>query len=222
MSTIAFIPARANSIRLPKKNIKKINGLPLIDYSVRFAKTLNFVNDIVISTDDKKILTMYRNKSFIKLFKRPKYLSTSKSTTVDVILHTLKKYESKFCKVDTILLLQPTSPIRSKKKIDLAFNIFNKHKKNKTIVSVSKSNDLIKRSFNIKNKKLELVKKKNTKSFNYQVNGNFYIASKSFLKKYKKFYYINRTLPFILNSKSLSIDIDSKKDFNDASNVLTK
>ena len=160
MNTIAFIPARANSIRLPQKNIKKINGLPLIDYSVRFAKKLKFVNDIVISTDDKKILSMYKNKNFIKLFKRPKYLSTSKSSTVDVILHTIKKYESKFSKVETILLLQPTSPIRSKKKIDLAFNIYNKHKKKNTIVSVSKSNNLIKRYFNIKNRKLKLNNKK--------------------------------------------------------------
>ena len=90
MNTIAFIPARANSKRLPKKNIKKLNGVSLIEHSVRFAKTLKFVDDIIISTDDKKIIKLYKKSKFIKLFKRPKHLATNNSETISVITHTLK------------------------------------------------------------------------------------------------------------------------------------
>ena len=66
MNTIAFIPARANSRRLPKKNIKKLNGVSLIEHSVRFAKSLKFVDDIIISTDDKKIIKLYKTKCYRK------------------------------------------------------------------------------------------------------------------------------------------------------------
>ena len=160
MNTIAFIPARANSKRLPKKNIKKLNGVSLIEHSVRFAKSLKFVDDIIISTDDKKIIKLYKKSKFIKLFKRPKHLATNNSETISVITHTLKKYEKKFNRTDTVILLQPTSPFRSNKIVHLAYNIYNKLKKTKSVISVSKSNNSLKRNFYIKNKYLEVVGKK--------------------------------------------------------------
>ena len=221
MNTVAFIPARANSKRLPKKNIKKLNGISLVEHSVRFAKTLKFVDDIIISTDDKKIIKMYKKFKFIKLFKRPKRLSTNKSKTVSVISHTLKKYEKKFNRAETIILLQPTSPFRSNKIVHLAYNIYNKLKKKKSIISVSKSNYSLKRNFYIKNRNLELVNKKtNRRKDVYQINGNFYIANKNFLNRYKSFYYTKKTIPIILKSKSLSIDIDTKEDFDKARRVI--
>ena len=221
MNTVAFIPARANSKRLPKKNIKKLNGISLVEHSVRFAKTLKFVDDIIISTDDKKIIKMYKKFKFIKLFKRPKRLSTNKSKTVSVISHTLKKYEKKFNRAETIILLQPTSPFRSNKIVHLAYNIYNKLKKKKSIISVSKSNYSLKRNFYIKNRNLELVNKKTNRHKDvYQINGNFYIANKNFLNRYKSFYYTKKTIPIILKSKSLSIDIDTKEDFDKARRVI--
>ena len=221
MNTVAFIPARGNSKRLPKKNIKKLNGVSLIEYSVRFARTLKFVDDIIISTDDKKIIKMYKNFKFIKLFKRPKHLSTNKSKTVSVISHTLKKYEKKFNKAQTVILLQPTSPFRSNKIVHLAYNIYNKLKKKKSIISVSKSNYPLGRNFYIKNKNLELVNKSKKRHKDiYQINGNFYIANKNFLNKYKSFYYTKKTIPIILKSKSMSIDIDTKEDFDKARRII--
>lgn len=221
MNTVAFIPARANSRRLPKKNIKKLNGISLVEHSVKFAKTLKFVDDIIVSTDDKKIIKMYKKFKFIKLFKRPKRLSTNKSKTVSVISHTLKKYEKKFNRVETVILLQPTSPFRSNKIVHLAYNIYNKLKKKKTIISVSKSNYSLKRNFYIKNRNLELVNTKTNRHKNvYQINGNFYIANKNFLNKYKSFYYTKKTIPIILKSKSLSIDIDTKEDFDKARRII--
>jgi len=221
MNTIAFIPARANSTRLPKKNIRKLNGVSLIEYSVRFARALQFVDDIIISTDDKKIIKMYKNFKFIKLFQRPKCLSTNKSKTVSAISYTLKKYEKRFNKVETVILLQPTSPFRSNKIIHLAYNIYNKLKKEKSIVSVSKSNYPSKRNFYIKNKNLELANKRTNRHKDiYQINGNFYIANKKFLNKYKSFYYTKKTIPIILKSKSMSIDIDTKRDFDKARRII--
>ena len=102
MSTIAFIPARKNSKRLPGKNTKKLNGISLIRYSINFAKKLNFIDDIIISTDDNKIIKMYKNYKYVKVFKRPKYLSGDKSKTISTIIFTAKKYEKIYQKIQTV------------------------------------------------------------------------------------------------------------------------
>ena len=105
----------------------------------------------------------------------------------------------------------------------LAYDIYNKLKKTKSVISVSKSNNSLKRNFYIKNKYLELVGKKNKTHKNiYQVNGNFYIGNKNFLDKYKSFYYTKKTIPIILKSGSLSIDIDTKEDFDKARRAIKK
>ena len=220
MKTVAFIPARKNSKRLPGKNIKKLNGLPLIKHSIEFARNLKFVDDIVISTDDKKIINMYKKSKIIKIFKRPKILSGDKAKTVNVVIYTAKKYEKKFSKIETIILLQPTSPFRSKKLIYTAFRNFIKYKKKNSIISVTKLNQEKKKSFLIKNKKLYYDSYKNKKKNSFYINGNFYISTLSFLKKYQSFFFKNKTLAMKLNFKPLSVDIDSIQDFRDAKSYI--
>lgn len=205
MKIIAVIPARAGSVRLPNKNIKKLNGIPLITRTIQFAKKLKFINDIVVSTNDPSIIKMNKYNKSIKTFNRPKNLSLKKTKTIDVILHVIKKYEKKFDKVETILLLQPTSPFRSIKKIYLGYQKYKMYKKKKSIVSVSKKNNL---------------NKVNNIKLTYQPNGNFYFASSDFLKKYRSFYLKNHTYKVILNSKFLSIDIDTIVDFKKAEKFL--
>ena len=66
MKVLAIIPARAGSIRQTKKNRKKLLGLPLINWTVNFVKKLNFVDDTLITTNDKYILEQFRDKSSAK------------------------------------------------------------------------------------------------------------------------------------------------------------
>ena len=118
MKAVAIIPARAGSTRLPKKNRKKLLGTSLIEWSINFAKKLKFLDDIIVTTNDKVILkNIKKNKSTVKTIIRPQVLSGKRTKMEDVIFHALRKYEKKFGKISTILLLQPTSPIRSVKKI---------------------------------------------------------------------------------------------------------
>ena len=93
MKVLAIIPARAGSIRLPKKNRKKLLGLPLINWTVNFVKKLNFVDDTLITTNDKYILEQFRDKSSAKVFDRPEYLASKSSNIIDVIIYELKRYE---------------------------------------------------------------------------------------------------------------------------------
>ena len=212
MKVVAIIPARAGSVRLPRKNRKKLLGKPLINWTINFVKKLKFVNDTIISTNDKIILKKITNKNkSMKVFIRPEYLARKSTNLIDAVIYDLVKYEKKFGKISTILLLQPTSPIRKVKELILAFKKFNFFKKKKSIISVSKTDHAGKRNFEIKNNRLILSKKKNF--FSYQANGNFFFATPSFLKKYKSFYCKNKTYPIIMKNKLMSTDIDTLKDF---------
>ena len=89
----------------------------------------------------------------------------------------------------------------------------------RSIVSVSKNIKKKGRSFIISNQFLK-ISKKDKKKQKYQMNGNFYIASKNFLKKNKSFFQDGKTLPVILNSKRLNVDIDTKKEYITAKKFL--
>ena len=83
----------------------------------------------------------------------------------------------------------------------------------KSVISVSSYNKNNKRKFMIKNNLLDECKNSNFFK-KFAINGNFYIASKKFLIKYKSFFSTRKTYPVVLNSKKLQVDIDTKKDFN--------
>ena len=151
MKVLAIIPARAGSIRLKNKNRLTFGGKPLVNWSTSFALKIKYVNDIVISTDDKKIIKYYKNDPKIKVFKRPPSLGGSKIETIKVIYDVIKKYEKKYNKINTIILLQATSPFRSKKKINIAFRSYKNLKMQRSIVSVSKNIKKKGRSFIISN-----------------------------------------------------------------------
>ncbi len=217
MCVLAIIPARKGSMRLPNKNRKSLRGTPLIEWSINTAKKLKFVEDIIITTNDQKILKKLKKKDFsTKVLNRPNKLSKNNSKMIDVIIHAIKYYEKKFKKIKTILLLQPTSPLRSIKTINLGYQKYLQFNKKKSIISVSTGKNPLKRLFEIKKKKLKLFKgKDNTKKL-FQINGNFYFASVNFINKYKSFFKEGNSHPIILKSKKLSIDIDTLKDFKKA------
>jgi len=222
MKTIAVIPARKGSTRLPNKNRKKLNGSSLVEWSIKFARKLKFIDDTIVSTNDKIITSSNRKYKHVKTISRPKNISGRNAKTIDVILYVLRKYEKKFGKVETVLLLQPTSPFRSVKKVYFAFKKYNYYEKKKSVISVSKINNLHKISFKIKNNNLMPTNYYDDEELKYQINGNFYFASKNFLKKYKSFYFKKKTYPVILKSPHLLVDIDTKKDLLKAKSFLKK
>ena len=219
MKILAIIPARANSIRLKNKNRLKLGGKSLIKWTIDFVLKTKVIKNIVLSTDDKKIISENINNNKIKIFKRPSHLKGKNVKTISVIFDVIKKYEKLFNKIDTVILFQATSPFRSRKKIDFAIRKFIQFKMKKSVISVSSYNKNNKRKVIIKNNTLADYKNSNfVKKF--AINGNFYIASKKFLIKYKSFFSARKTYPVVLTSKKLQVDIDTKKDFNLAKNFI--
>lgn len=114
MKILGIVLARKNSKRLPNKNIKLLHGKPLIGYTIDAAIESGLIDTLVVSTDDenvKKICHKYNKRidRKIKIIDRPSCLATDKATSEDCILHIMDYAD----KHDYIMLLQPTSPLRT-------------------------------------------------------------------------------------------------------------
>ena len=115
MKTLVVIPARSGSKGLPDKNIKLLNGKPLIHYSIEVAQKVFSNQDICVSTDSQKYISVAEMTGIQVPFLRPEELANDTATTQEVLLHCIKFYESRDMFYDYVLLLQPTSPLRKKK-----------------------------------------------------------------------------------------------------------
>ncbi len=120
---LCVVPARAGSVGIKNKNIQKLDGIPLVEHTLKFSKKIEKFFDVIISTDSKKILSLGKKYNFIADELRPNFLSRNNSLTIDVVKYELKRIEKKLKKkYDLVLLLQPTVPYRSLKDIDRSLN----------------------------------------------------------------------------------------------------
>lgn len=112
MKTLVVIPARGGSKGIPHKNIKPLNGKPLICYSIDIARQIVCDEDICVTTDDDEIIKVVEDYGLHVPFKRPAELATDTCGSNEVIQHAYTFYENQGLHYDIILLLQPTSPFR--------------------------------------------------------------------------------------------------------------
>lgn len=112
MNCLVVIPARGGSKGIPHKNIKLLNGKPLICYSIDVARQFTTDDNICVTTDDDEIIQVVEDYGLKVPFKRPDYLATDHCGSNEVIQHAYQHYVQQGKVYDTILLLQPTSPFR--------------------------------------------------------------------------------------------------------------
>ncbi len=135
---LAIIPARGGSKGIKLKNIKKINGMPLIAYTAKVVSKSKFIDRAVVSTDNKKIRDISIEFGLDCPFMRPKKLSGPRVPDMPVLIHALKKIEKiDNTKYDIVLMLQPTSPLRSKSILERAVKLL-EEKKYEAVWSISK------------------------------------------------------------------------------------
>lgn len=123
-NVLVIIPARGGSKGIPKKNIKELSGKPLIYYSIDIARSITSDENICVSTDSDEIMECVEKYGLKVPFKRPDELATDYIGTNEVLLHALKFYEDKGKKINSILLLQPTSPFRKVLHIIEAYKLY--------------------------------------------------------------------------------------------------
>lgn len=126
MKLLYLIPARGGSKGIPHKNIKQLSGKPLIAYSIDVARQLTDDCNICISTDDDEIIQVVTSYGLTVPFKRPDFLATDLAGTYEVILHAIGFYENLGISYDAVVLLQPTSPLRTAQQVMEAIGLYDK------------------------------------------------------------------------------------------------
>ena len=216
---LAIIPARSGSQRLKNKNILKFDDKPLIAHTILEALKIKELDEIIVSTDSKQISKISKKYGANVPFLRPKYLSKSTTSSFSVVLHAINYFKKKNIEFRSVVLLQPTSPLRKENHIRSAYQLY-KNKKADSIISVCE-NDHPMEWINHIDKSLSLKKfisKKNiflnSSEFkkSYKLNGAIYIANIKYYLKQKTFFLKKNVFAYIME-KNYSIDIDTKIDF---------
>lgn len=113
MMIIAIIPARGGSKGIPRKNIRIVGGEPLIAHSIEVANSTKYISRTIVSTDDEEIAKISREYGAEVPFIRPKNLAQDDSPTILALQHAVKTLESMNEKINVVVTLQPTSPLRT-------------------------------------------------------------------------------------------------------------
>jgi len=218
MKILAIIPARGGSKGIPMKNIQKLNGKPLIEYSINVAKNSKYVNRVIVSTENEKIAKISKNLGAEVPYRRPKYLSKDGSATVDVIKHVLKTLSKKENYLPSIItILQPTLPLRNSHIIDKSIKQLIDSKSD-IVLGVKKIKTHPFRSFWSHNKYLKPMRNDFLKFHQRQLlpdcyypTGSIYTFWTKTLIKYGQIYG-PKIKPLIITNDEMNIDIDSKFD----------
>ena len=121
---IAIIPARGGSKGIPNKNIIDLCGRPLIQYSIDSAKGSKYIDKVIVSTDSEKIAEVSRKSGADVPFLRPVGISNDVAKSSDVVIHGIDFLKENYGdEYDYVILLQPTSPLRTAKHIDKAIEL---------------------------------------------------------------------------------------------------
>ncbi len=226
LSVLGLIPARGGSKGVPKKNIKLLNGIPLINYTIKAAKKARYIDKLIVSTDNNEISSICKDQNIEVPFVRPKKLSDDNAKSIDVIIHALKFIEKKDNKVyDIILYLEPPSPLRSYNDINESLEIF-VEKNPDSLVSVHEANQfhpiLMKK---IENEYLKPIWKKEPEGIPRQLynptaymrNGAIYIFKRENILN--NILYGDKVFPYIMPIEK-SICIDDIRDWYVAEQLI--
>ena len=227
---LAVIPARSGSTRIKNKNIKYLNGRPLISYTIKESLKSIYITDVCVTSDSPKILNISKKYGINNIIRRTKNLSTKLIPTYPVVLDAMQRVEKiKKIKYDFLLLLQPTSPFRTHKDIDTCLKKLFSSKIFDSVVSVTDvggAHPL--RMKKIKNGKLINFIKNKVENMQpiqslekvYIRNGAIYIINRNNFLRLKSLVG-NNVMPFIMD-KNKSINIDDEIDFELAKIIQIK
>jgi len=218
MKNLAIIPARSGSKALRDKNIKLLNGKPLINYTIEAAIKSNLFNEIMVSTDSEEYARISCECGASVPFLRSPELSTDIASSWDVVKDVVLRYKDMGKEFDTVALLQPTSPLRTSEDIINGYNMLNEKDAN-SVVAVCEvdhsplwSNVLPKDCSlaNFINHEIVMAPRQILPIF-YRINGALYIVKIECLMSSDNIY-TDKSYAIII-SKEHSIDIDNKYDF---------
>lgn len=215
---VAIIPARGGSKGVPRKNIRDLAGKPLIAYTIEAAKKSGYIDRIIVSTDDEEIKQVSLRYGAEVPFLRPGKLSLNDTPVWKAVRHAIKYLkEVEAYPIDFVVLLQPTSPLRTEEDIDNAIELF-LESNCESLISVCKTNESPYWMHKIEKGYLKTLmgldnynKIRQDLPNTYMENGAIYIIKSELLYKYNSFF-TSKTVPYIM-PRERSVDIDDELDF---------
>lgn len=231
MEILIIIPARGGSKGIKDKNIINICGKPLIQYTIEkslLLKEKGLVSEVIVSTDSIKISEVATSLGASVPFLRPENISGDKSKSIDYIIHALQYFRKNNKSFDSVLLLQPTSPIRTLEQLSTAISIFSKSNVQSLISCYLEEyiNDLVmyKKKDNLNLEPLNADHNKGVRRQDhgsiYIRNGSIYLTRVSYLERERKIICDN---PILLEmKKSESFNLDTPEDIEILKRVLCK
>lgn len=209
MKNIFIIPARSGSKGIPNKNLKLINGIPMFVWSIIHAKYISEKDDVVlVSSDSDKYLSIAKRWGAIPI-KRPKELASDKAFTEPVMTHAISKIDMDL--EDNVILLQPTSPLRSKR---LMNQLKEELKQTDSAISLTESYEFNWVLIDDLHVKPMYTKRPRRQDMKPQLaeNGSIYFTKYKHYKKFENRVY-KRAKPLIVNFYE-SIEIDTIEELN--------
>jgi CMP-N,N'-diacetyllegionaminic acid synthase len=218
MKVLVLIPARGGSKRLPGKNLLPLGGKPLIAWSIDVVRDLPGVVDVLVSTDDPGIAQAAGNMGAMVPWLRPAELATDTASTVDVALHALDWYEAQHGLVDGLMLLQPTSPLRTRQTVERGVALFQAGQ-GRAIVGVAPAVTHPMWALKLLNGGLQpwvsqeaLRTRSQDLPEAYAITGSFYLLSPQELRKERSFFPLGAR-PLMQVGERESVDIDTAEDY---------
>ncbi|MFD2229736.1 cytidylyltransferase domain-containing protein [Alkalimarinus sediminis] len=215
---LIVIPARGGSKRLPRKNVLPLTGKPLICWTIEAALESSLNAKIIVTSDDDEILSVVHQykKDGVIAYKRPAALATDTAATIDVIKDACLYSKSIQYAPETIVLLQPTSPLRNAENIRAAIDLYNKKDSQDTVVSVcevehptawvgSLNEDDVLTNIDFTGKRSQEYAKE------YRLNGAIYVIDYQHVKTSGSIFSSN-VYAYVM-PKDKSVDIDDLSDF---------
>ncbi len=224
MADFAFIPARSGSKGLKDKNIKELCGKPLLAYSIEAAKESGKFDVIHVSTDSEEYADIARRYGADVPFLRTKELASDTASSRDAVLYSLEEYKKRGEEFDRMMVLQPTSPLRTVDDIVNAYNTFEKKNAN-TVISVCEvdhppmwSNILTDDGNMVHFAETDKENRRQDLAQYYRLNGAIFLSKVDYYLKETSLYK-EKCFAYIM-PKERSVDIDDAFDFFMAESIM--
>ena len=224
---LGLIPARGGSKGIPGKNIKPLNGLPLLQYTFQSASGSKLLSRIILSSDNDEIIAVAKKIGIEIPFVRPAYLALDNSPTLPVILHAIDFLEAEGEYFDAVCLLQTTTPFRSKGFVDKAIQTFIEsgadalisvlevpHEYNPHWVFEKNEDNLL----HIATGEKQLITRRQELPKSFIRDGAIYVTKTSVLKEQRSLY--GNSLTYIESDAKFHINLDTLQDWAEAEKMV--